>query len=306
MRRSSGLFITILILSTPCVAIAADLPSPPDVALVGADQPAPEVPADPVGGTGDGATAAPSDTVAPAVLPDAVTPPPVPTAVDVGMSRNGCLSLPGGEIAPPGRRGATVARFVMRTALFRAPGGRRRIGFVQPTTSFSGQGTILAILGGTDAAGESWIRVLLPRRPNGLTGWVRRTEVCLRRTRFAISVDRRRRLLVARKNGRVVHRSRIDVGQTATPTPSGLYAVYEKYRPDLGREVFGEAILSLTGHSTVFRRFGGGDARLAIHGRRTTLGAPGTAYSFGCVRLARRSLLVLAKKVPVGTPVWIW
>ncbi len=296
----------ILLLVAPCAALGADPPLPPDGGSVAAGQPAPEVSADPVGGAGDDTTALPPETVAPEVLPDAVSPPPASGALDLGTVPNGCLSLRGGEIAPPGRFGATVARFVMRTALFRTPGGRRRIGFVQPTTSFSGQGTILAVLGGADAAGESWIRVLLPRRPNGLTGWVRRTEVCVRRSRYAISVDRRRRLLVARKNGKVILRSRIDVGQTTTPTPSGLYAVYEKYRPELGREVFGEAILSLTGHSPVFRRFGGGDARLAIHGRRTTLGAPGTAYSFGCVRLARRSLLMLAKQVPVGTPVWIW
>jgi L,D-transpeptidase catalytic domain len=65
--------------------------------------------------------------------------------------------------------------------------------------------------------------------------------------------------------------------------------------------------LSLTSLSRVLRDYGGGPGRIAIHGRDgASLRNPlGTARSHGCIRVADRDVLWLARRIPPGTPVEI-
>src|SRR5689334_5051204 len=73
----------------------------------------------------------------------------------------------------------------------------------------------------------AWLQVHLPVRPNGSTGWVRRSNVRLANDPYRILVDLRTHRITVWKANRVVVRAPIGVGRAVTPTPSGLYFITE-------------------------------------------------------------------------------
>ncbi len=152
-----------------------------------------------------------------------------------------------------------------------------------------------------------WLRVLLPIRPDGATGWIPRENVALLSTRYWITVDKRARMVTIYRDGRPVHRYEAVIGKPATPTPDGLAAIYEKDpQPDPGG-FLGPWALPLTAFSNVLENFGGGPGRIAIHGRDgASLQDPlGSARSHGCIRIDNGPIVWMAKHIPQGTPVQI-
>ncbi|HWH27854.1 MAG TPA: L,D-transpeptidase [Mycobacteriales bacterium] len=75
------------------------------------------------------------------------------------------------------------------------------------------------------------LRVQLPVRPNGSTGWVRTADVALTVTDFAVEVRLSDHELIVRKAGDEVLRAPIGVGTAATPTPGGSYYLEELLQP---------------------------------------------------------------------------
>src|SRR5437879_2049342 len=65
-----------------------------------------------------------------------------------------------------------------------------------------------------------WLRVYLPTRPNGSSGWIRRSDVRVYVDRFRVRIDLRARSLIVWKSGRVLERDSVGVGRAVTPTPS--------------------------------------------------------------------------------------
>jgi lipoprotein-anchoring transpeptidase ErfK/SrfK len=96
------------------------------------------------------------------------------------------------------------------------------------------------------------------------------------------------------------------VGKGATPTPAGLFAVYERVHQAPGSEL-GPWVLHLTAHSNTLLNFGGGPGRVALHGRAgALLGDPlGSASSHGCVRMDDNLIAWLAVRLAPGTPVLV-
>jgi lipoprotein-anchoring transpeptidase ErfK/SrfK len=96
------------------------------------------------------------------------------------------------------------------------------------------------------------------------------------------------------------------VGKPSTPTPRGLFAVYERVRQSPGSEL-GPWVLQLTAHSNTLMNYGGGPGRVAMHGRSGPLLADplGSARSHGCVRMQNRIVSWLAARARPGTPVEI-
>jgi lipoprotein-anchoring transpeptidase ErfK/SrfK len=90
---------------------------------------------------------------------------------------------------------------------------------------------------------------------------------------------------------------------TACPTPRGLFAIGERIRQPPG--VLGPWALHLTAHSGVLDDYGGGNGRVAIHGRSGALLSDplGTARSHGCIRMANAAVAWLARRAVEGTPV---
>jgi lipoprotein-anchoring transpeptidase ErfK/SrfK len=104
-----------------------------------------------------------------------------------------------------------------------------------------------------------------------------------------------------------VRRFRAVVGKPSTPTPLGLFAVYERARQPDPDAFLGPWALHLTAHSNVLEDYGGGPGRVALHGRSgASLRDPlGTAASHGCVRVRNGDIRWLAKVAAPGTPVLI-
>jgi len=76
-----------------------------------------------------------------------------------------------------------------------------------------------------------WLKVQLPERPNGSSGWVRRSDVSLSQTDYSVKIDLPRHRITVRQGDRVVQRAKVGLGQSATPTPSGRYYLTELIQP---------------------------------------------------------------------------
>jgi len=213
---------------------------------------------------------------------------------------------PADEVAAPSRaEGATTARLVTATYARRQPGASGRGRRVSAQTDWSGQTTVLLVLEAAETDGRQWLKVLLPDRPNGATGWIERDRVVLRHTPYWVDVRLRSRRVVAYRHGRRVRSVRAVIGKPATPTPRGLAAIYERNRQPDPDGFLGPWALPLTSHSDVLERFGGGPGRVGIHGRAgASLDDPlGSARSHGCIRIDNGDIAWMARRLPAGTPV---
>jgi lipoprotein-anchoring transpeptidase ErfK/SrfK len=152
-----------------------------------------------------------------------------------------------------------------------------------------------------------WLRVVLPVRPNGRRGWIPADNAVLQRLRWRLTVSTERRTVSAYRDGRLRRRIRAVVGKPATPTPHGLFAIYEVVPQADPGGFDGPWVLHLTAFSDVLRHFGGGPGRVAIHGRAgASLRDPlGTARSHGCVRIDNADVRFLSRVAVPGTPVRI-
>jgi len=215
---------------------------------------------------------------------------------------------PPAAVAPPSPTGgATVAGIVRGVeARGRADAGRR-VWFAGPATSWSAQPQVLLVLGSASRAGAQWLRVLLPIRPDGTSGWIPRADVVLMHTSYWVTVDTRARTVSVERRGRVLHRYRAVVGKRSTPTPAGLAAIYEKDPQPDPAGFLGPWALPLTSLSNVLYNFGGGPGRVAIHGRggASLLNPLGSAASHGCIRIDNGPITWMARHLPFGTPVMI-
>jgi lipoprotein-anchoring transpeptidase ErfK/SrfK len=227
-------------------------------------------------------------------------------------STAGAGEAPAAGVPAPVRRpsragGATVAKILLRTPLRTRAGGGRVVWTARPQTPYNGLPQRLMVLRERLVDGRRWLQVRLPTRPNDATGWLLRDAVALESTRWWIDVSVGARSVVVRRDGAVVKRMRAVVGAPATPTPRGLFAIYEKVRQPDPRAFLGTWALHLSAHSNVLDDYGGGDGRAALHGRSgASLADPlGSARSHGCVRLDNRAVDWLAARIPAGTPVRI-
>ncbi len=158
-----------------------------------------------------------------------------------------------------------------------------------------------------DGAGARWLRVRLPSRPNVAAGWIVADHVRLRPNPWRVTISTRTRTVRVHRAGKLARRFRAVVGTPRTPTPRGLFAVYEQARQPDPSAFIGPWALHLTAHSNVLRNYGGGPGRIAIHGRSgaSLRDRLGSARSHGCVRVTNADVRWLARTVPTGTPVRI-
>ncbi len=149
--------------------------------------------------------------------------------------------------------------------------------------------------------GDRWLRVRLPVRPNGSTGWLRAEDVQVRTVHDRIVVDLSEHLLRRIRGGEVVQRFRIGIGTSTFPTTPGRFFVWARLRFD-PPGVYGVGALGLSGFSEVITDWVGG-GRMAIHGTGDPTNR-GRDVSHGCVRVYNPQMARLAD-VAMGTPVWI-
>ena len=155
------------------------------------------------------------------------------------------------------------------------------------------------------ATGNTWLKVLLPRRPNGSSGWVQRDQVRVRPVTHEVVVDLSTRTASLLRNRRKIRSFRVGVGTAGTPTPTGRFYVTVKLKPpQISASAYGAWALGLSGYSEVHQTFGTGDGQIALHGtyKPWLLGQP---VSNGCVRMDNETISLLAETLPLGAPVTI-
>ena len=149
-----------------------------------------------------------------------------------------------------------------------------------------------------------WVRVLLPVRPNGTTGWVRSSDVRLTQNRFRVVVELAAHQITVYDGNEVMIHEPVAIGTGETPTPTGKYYLRVLLKAPDPTTVYGPYAFGLSGHSDVLTEFNGGDGELGIHGNNDA-SVLGKSVTHGCVRISNESITRLAGILPLGTPVEI-
>lgn len=219
------------------------------------------------------------------------------TAEDVAPVPNPApVDLP----TPPSLKdGSWTARVLFTTNARSQAGAGRVVMKLQHYAKFTQGAHTFMVTDAKVVDGALWVRVQLPKRPNGSQGWIHEEALELRKTRIWIRVKISTRKVEVYRAGKRIKSFGAAVGTGGTPTPKGLFAIYDPV-PTSGQ--LGPYIFVLTAHSNVLRTFGGGRGEVGIHGWPSS-DVLGKAVSHGCVRMSRAGARALAKFAQPGIPV---
>jgi lipoprotein-anchoring transpeptidase ErfK/SrfK len=200
-------------------------------------------------------------------------------------------------------RVAWAAVAVRPTTAYRRPGGEpiQRFGLLNA----NGVPTVFGVLAERldRRCRTTWVRVGLPIRPNGATGWVAASHVQELPVRTRIVVDLSDRRVRLYRNGRLVLSSRAAIGSAATPTPLGRYYVNQRLIPEDPGGPYGPGAVGISAFSPVLTGWAQGGP-IAIHGTNEPWSI-GHAVSNGCIRLPNTTLRTVFRQALAGTPVLI-
>jgi lipoprotein-anchoring transpeptidase ErfK/SrfK len=195
---------------------------------------------------------------------------PMPAAGGLGTASPGTAGTGRAEAQPePGghslvaRRGESVVAAIRPSLvkIYRRPvAGHPFTSMANPVES----GIPLVFL--VKQAHNGWLEIYVPVRPDGTTGWIKASHAKLLYDPYSVKVSLGGHRLWVIRSGKVVDRQRISVGESATPTPRGVYFITELFRLINPYGPYGPYAFGLSGFSNVLRSFGGGPGQLAIHG----------------------------------------
>lgn len=153
------------------------------------------------------------------------------------------------------------------------------------------------------AVQDGWVRVELPVRPNGSTGWVKASDVKLQPVTDSIRVVLATRTIYVTRAGHQVISGPVAVGSTRNPTPKGSFYVTDLVKPKDPGGAYGEFALGLSAFSSTLTEFAGGPGQVGIHGTNVP-GSIGKPVSHGCIRVPDQVDRAL-RDLKLGTPVVI-
>jgi lipoprotein-anchoring transpeptidase ErfK/SrfK len=166
----------------------------------------------------------------------------------------------------------------------------------------------------TEQRSDGWVQVLLPVRPNGSKGWVKSGDVTLTPNPFRIDVQLGAHTITVNKGSEVIYTGPVAVGATdpplpdvgkPTPTPTGEYYLRVLLQSPPGSDpVYGPFAYGLSSHSETLDTYNGGDAEVGIHGNDDA-SVLGKNVTHGCIRMDNDAITMLAKQLPLGTPVTV-
>ena len=239
------------------------------------------------GGGGDGS----GDGSGKAVTPEAPPTPPAPEPTP-------------GPAAPPAPAPAP-ARSMVAAALGKRIGVYDRAGAPVATRSLPNpneNGAPLVFLV-QEYHGE-WLRVLLPVRPNGSTGWVRASDVRLGQHSYRVVVQLRAHRITVFDGDSVILSEPVGVGRCAARTRGGTYYIKELLRPPGPNGPYGTYVYGLSGFSNQLLGLAGGEGVTGIHGTNDP-SSIGKDVDYGCIRMSNAGITRLKDRLPLGTPVEI-
>jgi hypothetical protein len=178
----------------------------------------------------------------------------------------------------------------------------RRVGRLRLMTEDGFPEVYLLLAAHKDEQGRTWVRLRLPQRPNGATGWVRRSMLGpFHVVHTRLVVDRARLRVTLYDRGRRRFRAPVGIGAPDSPTPTGAYWIREKFH--VTREpLYGTRAIGTAAYSALSDWPGGGV--VGLHGTSQPGLIPGRP-SHGCVRLRNADIERLYAMTPIGTPVRI-
>jgi lipoprotein-anchoring transpeptidase ErfK/SrfK len=190
-----------------------------------------------------------------------------------------------------------------RATVSKRPGGPALARFGK--LNVNGVPTVFSIRGAVvrrDCRPSSYL-VQIPRRPNGVTGWVPVREVTVARLSTRIVVDLSQKRVTLYRNGKKVLSTPAAIGAAATPTPTGSFYVNQRLIPVDRSGPFGPGAVGISAFSDVLTGWTQGGP-IAIHGTNAPWSI-GKAVSNGCIRIPNRMLKRVFAQALNGTPVLI-
>jgi hypothetical protein len=151
---------------------------------------------------------------------------------------------------------------------------------------------------------RTWLRIRIPMRPNGRTGWVPAPALGpVYRLRTRLVLDREGLTATLYRSGRPIWHSPVGVGKAGTPTPAGHFWIREKFTVAGSGGIYGPRAFGTAAYSVLSDWPGGGV--VGIHGTNQPELIPGRP-SHGCIRVPNHAIERLYALMPVGTPLRIF
>jgi len=162
---------------------------------------------------------------------------------------------------------------------------------------------VYVVLSDRRVRGVDWARLRLPQRPNGVTGWVRRSTLGpFNMVHTQLVANRSTLRITLYDHGRRRLRFPIGMGAPGTPTPTGSFWIREKFHVN-GGTLYGPRAMGTAAYSDVLTDWPGGGV-IGIHGTDQPWLIPGRP-SHGCMRMHNGDITRLYRHTPIGTPLLI-
>jgi hypothetical protein len=213
---------------------------------------------------------------------------------------------PGGRaVLTPLQVGLTLSHWAypVSAAIVRAAPNpsARRVARLRFLTSDGQAELYLALASLRLPSGATWVQLRIPARPNGLTGWVRRSALgTLNVGHRYLIINRERLRATLLRRGRVIFSAPIGVGKPGTITPAGHFYVVEKLT-SLHAPFYGPFAFGTSAYAPTLSEWPGGGV-VGIHGTSLPQLIPGRP-SHGCIRMRNRDITRLWRLLGVGTPI---
>lgn len=151
---------------------------------------------------------------------------------------------------------------------------------------------------------DGWVKLSLPVRPNGSTGWARSSDFRFEVVSHLVIIDLSDFRLVFLDSTNVLFDTPVATGSADNPTPTGRFFVTDVVELADHGGPWGPFAIGLSAHSDTITEFNGGDGIVGIHGtnRPSKIGQP---VSLGCIRVPNDVITDLAALIELGTPVVI-
>ena len=164
--------------------------------------------------------------------------------------------------------------------------------------------TYLLLRESWDAKGREWVKVRIPMRPNGRTGWVQRGGLgAFHLTHLLLVVDRQQLRISLYSDGRLRWHAPVAVGKLSTPTPAGRFWITERFKIEDPSSGYYPYAFGTSDYSTLTDWPEGGV--VGIHGPYYQPQLIPGRISHGCIRLSVANDNWLAEHITLGTPVHI-
>lgn len=230
----------------------------------------------------------------PAAFPPAAFPPAASPGVGFAPVRPPSPSA----VRRPAFGYSAATAVVGRVPVYRTPGGSVRLTLGRPRLTGGPLVMLIAQRGPT----PGWLRVYLPVRPNGTTGWIRTREVAITGMPYRLDLHQRSHRLQLLRFGVLVRSYPVGLGRSGTPTPGGTFYLTERIRLADPTGPYGPYAFGLSAFSPTLFSFAGGNGVIGLHGTNSPASV-GVSVSHGCIRMRNADITALAGLLPLGTPV---